>query len=108
VNKIFDRIQIVYNQQSTIQNVYKYITTRSFDSSAPLQRFYKEWFNLVDLEDGYWYDTQDAHKNQSWKSKMIFAIMLYFIVNVWTISIQEEFKSLIDFRFDLAEYMVDL
>jgi hypothetical protein len=64
--------------------------------------FYRKWFNLIDLADGYWYGVADHHRNERWKSKMILAICKFFIINVWVLSTCHEFKMWTRFRESLA------
>lgn len=73
---------------------------------APLHDVYREWFNLVDLTNGYWYKMWDRHANQKWKSKFLLSIMKYFVINTWTWTSTQRYESWLDFRTNLAAELV--
>ena len=83
-----------------------YIKSKYFKDPAPLHDFYREWFNLIDLINRYWYEVSDKHKNGKWKSKMLFSILRFFLINVWVFSSKEKFNFWKNFREELAKEMI--
>ena len=56
----------MHKDQTTLQKVVKYAKSTYFPHSAPLHQFYKNWFNLVDLADRYYYKEQQTQ----WESTL--------------------------------------
>ena len=92
----------VFEGKESLEKAEHLMKSLSFADPAHLHQLYKDWFNLVDIGDGYWYDIQESHKNTCWKSKMIFSIMCFFMLNVWVLSCTTEFKLWINFQKELA------
>jgi hypothetical protein len=102
IESINKRIKTVHGNQSALIQLMTEIDHSYNDDPAPLHQFYREWFNLVDITNTYWYKVWDRHANQKWKSKLLFAIMKYFIINVWTWTSTVNYKSWKKFRASLA------
>jgi len=107
VDKILRRIEIVHQDQTLLQKVQQYVESCYLQDPAPLHKFYREWFNLVDLTDRYWYDVQEAHQNTRWKSKMLFGIMRMFVINSWTLSVFDTYTPWLDFQNHLAKELIE-
>jgi hypothetical protein len=102
VQNISNRIKTVHTRKSEIDSTVEFTKSTWFEDPAPIHNFYREWFNLIDLADGYWYEVEDHHRNERWKSKMILTICKYFIINVWVLSTCQEFSKWRNFRTSLA------
>ena len=106
ISKILHRVASEHRNESTILKVLEYVTTKFHDDPAPLHNFYKSSFNWVDLADRYWYKVNDAHGNHRWKSKMLFAILRFAMVDVWAASTLDKPENWITFRANLADEIV--
>jgi len=100
------RIQTVHQAVFPLEQIISYTKTSWFKDIAPLHRFYKDWFNLVDLADTYWYQVQENHVNIRWKSKMLFAIMRFYTFNCWVWVSSVHFEMWKVFRTQLAKELV--
>lgn len=106
VANILARVNSIHGSIAEIDGILKSIECQEYTDPAPAHNIYREQFNLVDLLDGYWYSVWEHHGNHHWKSKMLYSIMCYFTVNVWVISIPENFFYFKDFRAKLAKDLV--
>jgi hypothetical protein len=97
-----NRVETIHKEKSFIEKIMDHVNKPSISDPAPIHVFYHNHFNLVDLADRYWYKVADSHGYWNWKTKFLFAIMKYFMINVWVISIQEEYQDWITFRKNLA------
>jgi len=107
VTNVAARIKTVHCKKNELATVVSQLRNVILPDSAPLHTFYRDWFNLVDLTDGYWYAVEEHHKNNSWRSKMLFGIMRHFIFNVWVFSSTLEYKPWIKWCSDLAEVLMN-
>ena len=95
----------VHTDKGKTKQVADYLKSEWNKDPAQIHNLYKEWFNLVDITNKYWYDVQETHKNQKWKNKFLFAILRFYIYNVWAIYSNYEFMYWKDFRASLASKM---
>src|SRR5947209_291987 len=86
VTRVLARIETVHRNLTMVQRVVKFVEKKQFPDPAPLHDFYRAHFNLVDLTDRYWYKVQENHGNWKWRSKMLFSIMRFAMINVWVCS----------------------
>ena len=73
---------------------------------APLHNIYREYFNLVDLADRYWYSVQETHPNICWKSKLLLGNMRFGILNAWVLSVGVNYEEWKEFRANLARVLI--
>lgn len=83
MNAIVLRSDTIYKHQTQLSNLIKDIKVKYMLNEAPLHQYYKNTFNLVDLADRYWYKVADSHHNYSWKSKMLYALLRFAMINFW-------------------------
>ena len=81
VESISKHVKTIHSNQSALKQLMIDIDKTYNDDPAPLHTFYREWFNLVDITNKYWYKVWERHANQKWKSEFLFTIMKYFIIN---------------------------
>ena len=105
VEIIGNKSEISNKEKGMIEALKDHVDKNWSVDPAPIHNFYREWFNLVDMTDKYWYDVQDHHRNEKWKSRMLFSILRYFIYNVWALSTSEKFTLWKEFRAYLAKEM---
>ena len=75
---------------------------------APAHVFYKDWFNLVDLVDRRWYSVEEHHQHQSWKTKMIIAMMRFAVINAWVYNQPIEYQKWEQWREEIAKELMKL
>ena len=106
VANIMTRVATAHTARAKVEAFMKSLQSSWNPDPAPVHTLYRASFNIIDLLDGYWYEVDDKHGNHVWKSKMLFAIMRFFMINVWVLSVQEEFTYWKDFRANIASDMV--
>ena len=99
-------METIYFKNTILNHAKKFISTTWYNAPTTLHSTYFEYFNLVDIGDGYYYSANDNHPNQSWKNKMLQAIMRIGTMNAWSYYIQTEYKPWIDFRTNLTSQLV--
>ena len=106
INNIMARVNTVHNKVGEMHQLNNYIKSQYFSTPALLHDFYRSHFNLIDVSDGYWYDVNNSHANHNWKSKMIFNIIKYSIINIWVYVSKKQWMTWIDFREYLAKELI--
>jgi hypothetical protein len=107
IDNILARIEVAHSKKAEVIRVQKNINQQGFSGVTPIHKTYRDYFNLIDLLDKRWYSVQEHHGNYSWKSKMLFAIMRFFTINVWTLSLSEQYCSYKIFRKNLARSLIE-
>ncbi len=108
VEHIWARVSTLYQNKNTVEAIKQHLQMVRIGDPAPLHSFYRDWFNLVDLADRLWYAVEENHGTWSWKFKAALSIMKYFMINVWSRSILEEWQDWKDFRANLAVQLVQV
>src|SRR5690554_5196003 len=93
-------------ERTVVENTEKYLRTSFFTTPATLHQFYRAHFNLVDLANGYFYQVEDHHGQHQWRSKQMFSILRFFIINIWSASSQVQPKMWKVFRESLAKKLI--
>ncbi len=55
VQNIWIRVNSLYEARSAVDAIKKHVESTRFADPALLHKFYREWFNLIDLTDRQWY-----------------------------------------------------
>lgn len=97
-NNIVKRSETVHQHQTVIDQICEEIEENSLIDPAPAHDFYRDWFNLVDLADRRWYEVEDHHAHQSWKTKMILAILHFATMNAWVYATKFNYRQWIPWR----------
>lgn len=95
-------VDAVHAERNQIEKTLHFVENTHFPGIAPVNDFYKKHFNLVDLANRQWYSFNESHGNHNWRSKLLIAIMRYFIANVWVLHLPVECETIEEFRHSLA------
>lgn len=79
-----------------------------FPKSAPANDVYVKHFNLIDKVDRLWYKVQETHANEKWKSKLLYGILRFAMINVWIWYSQAQYEKWIEFRKTLAKELIEI
>ena len=101
INKILHRVETVHKNYNQLNKLLLDIRNQSTPDPAPLHSEYRKFFNLIDKVDKWWYSVADAHPNQNWRNKMLFAILRFAMINVWVYFSIHQYESWKDFRHNL-------
>jgi len=108
LEKIWKRVETMHTKRTILGRTTEFIKSRWYESKAPLHDTYFNYFNIVDICDGYYYACNEQHPNYQWKSKMLQAIMRLGVINVWGYYIQTEYMLWLPFRQKLADILTNL
>jgi len=98
IQNILKRSNSLNTNVSQLENLLKYTENTWKTDSPPIQDFYRECFNLVDLSDKRWYSVEEHHPYQHWETKMLFVILRNATINSWVHSISGEFLKFRSWR----------
>ncbi len=98
VANIYRRVEMVHQNSAALGTLRKKIEIEFQANTPPVNEHYHKWFNLLDLADGYWYDAQENHQNQSWKSKMLLGILRFVVINSWVFHVQHSYSQWMVYR----------
>lgn len=101
IDNILQRSTTVNKQLSDVEAMVKKFEANPPSEKAPMNDFYRLWFNLVDLSDRRWYSVEECHKNYKWQSKMLYALLRYGIMNCWVMASGRHYQEFINFRDEL-------
>lgn len=107
ITNILKRVETVHKFATDVLKLKKVIQTHWLKDPALTHDFYKSHFNLVDRADRYIGRITDHHPNQRWRSKMLFAILRFATLNVWSRSTTVHFRKWHEFRSILAQSLID-
>ena len=102
VSNIRVRVQHLREHIDVQATLERNLQSCSFSTDPPVNDFYRNFFNLVDLSDRRWYSVEEHHPIHQWKTKMLFAILRNAMLNVWTRAYLDCYSCWIDFREFLA------
>lgn len=103
IANILKRSNLVNRELSAVEKMVKNFQTAKTDSEAPLNEFYRRWFNLVDLADRRWYSVEEHHKNNNWESKMLYAMLRYGAMNCWVKASSVHYRKYKAFREEIIK-----
>jgi len=66
---------------------------------------YRKYFSLVDVADGYWYASAEAHRVENWSGKLVLAMLKFFINNTWVLYSTHKAMKLDIYRRQLANIL---
>ena len=98
IENIYQRSKIFNKEYSKLENMTNMIENGSFVDPEPLHNLYRDWFNLVDLANKRWYSVEEHHARQSWKSKMVLALLRIATMNAWVYSMTKIPQTWLDWR----------
>jgi len=84
--KIIEQIQRAKRGQETDFSLIKKQLTESSRQEMGIQHdLYRQYFNVVDLHDKYWYKIQCKHRINDWVPKLIISLLYTGLINSWSI-----------------------
>ena len=108
VQTISARSATVHTQRSAVEKVLEDIRQPPTPDPSPFHDLYRESFNLVDLLDRRWYSVEEHHGHQSWKGKMILAILRFAMINTWTYCVNFEFENWLEWRENVFQSLMGI
>lgn len=106
VEHILKRVATIHKNASEMNQLLKSVETKWSDDPAILHDVYRRHFNLLDLADKYWYQVQETHPNHNWKSKILFSILRFAVINSWVFYSQHQYEKWIEFRENLGKTLI--
>ena len=92
------------NRDFSVQNKVNHYFKNSQQTDQPeIHNFYKNNFNLIDINDKAWYSVEECHPNHHWECKMLISIMRDVMLNCWTLFCQTKYMKFKAFRADLIK-----
>jgi len=59
---------------------------------------YKQYFNIIDVHDKFWYCYHYGFDVRHWRTKVIMGIMMTSLINAWCLYCEKSKISLLEFR----------
>lgn len=107
VANIFARSQVLHVHQHALDALQQHIKSEYLEKPGPIHVLYKEYFNLVDLVDRRWNSVEEHHPNHKWKSKMLFTIIRFAIMNAWVHAVKHKLVKWLQWRTILARALLE-
>ena len=84
IEKILQRSNIVNQGQSEVKSLVDQLPKNYQIGKSPINSFYGESFNFIDMISKRWNFTEEHHLHRSWKTKFLISILRLVIINLWT------------------------
>ena len=111
IENILNRVNTIHTNSTELIKLELDIKSKWKKDPSVIHDFYREWFNIIDIADGYWYSVEDNHHTQSWGCKMIHAILRHIMLISWAYHSLSKYESWIDYRTnvgrELTKYSLD-
>jgi len=105
IDRILKRSGVIEKKSDKVELMINQLKNEALPDPAPINMFYHKNFNLVDMANRRWNSVEEHHHNHQWKSKMLFAVLRFALINCWVYQAQYEWKSWKDWRKKVAQEM---
>ena len=105
IEKILKRVSSIHENRSGLKRFIRSAEDSTFSDPSPIHTLYGDHFNSVDLADKYWYNVNDGHRNEQWKSHLFLGLMRFQILNSWVMGNSAMPESWTTFRENLSKEM---
>jgi hypothetical protein len=103
--RILEEVKLQH-KHSVVVNEISDILRRPFRGQAKPNALYKDWFNLVDINNRLYQSVSEHHRWHNWCGKMLSMLLRVAIIDAWIFSVQIKGIPWMDWREQLAMELI--